>query len=406
VLALLAKETALSTLIPATIWAIRAGPGARAWRAFGFASAAALAVVCYVTIRGHFFPVREALTQSAFAGLPLVGPLAERALEWFRQPLLNIDPINNPLAGLGFAQRLPTVARIYAEGLGQAVLLLDLSADYSVARTVVGPWSVWSALGLALFGLGVGVGLVLWWRAETGSLCALFGWSLAWVPATALWTSNALVLLPTVRADRLWYLPMLGFACSLGCLFAWLLESKWRRAAGPLCVATLALQAATARLHALDYNDDLTFWAATAKAAPTSAKAQLNWGVMLGARGDMAGRVERTKRASELAPDWPMAHVYLADAECRRDRAEAAWPSYRRGFDLGANNRALVALGLQCLWDKHAFATHRDELVELATKHPASWLAYLVHEVDVRGTETRGVPERFRPRGYNQKSGG
>ena len=62
--------------------------------------------------------------------------------------------------------------------------------------------------------------------------------------------------------------------------------------AGPALVALfLAFQGARARFHAFDYTDDLAFWRATARAVPMSAKAHLNYGVMLGARGHLDQRL-------------------------------------------------------------------------------------------------------------------
>ena len=116
---------------------------------------------------------------------------------------------------------------------------------------------------------------------------------------------------------------------------------------------------------------------------PRSAKAHLNYSVMQGARGNLEGRLASNDVALELAPEWPMANVYLGDTLCRLHRAPEAWPHYLRGFELGPNDQALVALGLQCLWDEHELdddAPVRDELQDMADKHPGSWLKYIVDD--------------------------
>ena len=74
---------------------------------------------------------------------------------------------------------------------------------------------------------------------------------------------------------------------------------------------------------------------ATRKAVPRSAKAHLNYSVMLGARGDLPGRLESNGTALALAPQWPMASVYMGDTLCRMHRAPEAVPHYERGFSLG-----------------------------------------------------------------------
>jgi len=130
-----------------------------------------------------------------------------------------------------------------------------------------------------------------------------------------------------------------------------------------------------ARRHAFDYTNDLVFWDATRKAASNSAKAHLNYSVMLGARGDLEGRLASNEVALRLAPSWPMANVYEGDTLCRLHRAPEALPHYLRGFSLGSNDLNLVALGLQCLWDEHQLdddSTVRSELQDLADQYPGS----------------------------------
>jgi tetratricopeptide (TPR) repeat protein len=228
------------------------------------------------------------------------------------------------------------------------------------------------------------------------------------VPLAYLPVSNLLVLLPTIRADRLWYLPTLGVCLALGGLSGLLPElgGQASRFRVWFIVGGLAwgLQCYQARAHAFDYTTDLTFWRATAEAAPRSAKAQLNLGVMLGARKQPLARIELTRRATELAPEWPMAHIYLGDALCREKRVAEAWPHYKRGFEKGPNQRGLLALALQCLWDHQAYAEHRIELLDLGEKYPKSWLAYLAHDLDINGETNEGVNPQYRPRSYNQKA--
>src|SRR5690606_16008820 len=154
-----------------------------------------------------------------------------------------------------------------------------------------------------------------------------------------------------------------------------------------------------ARAHALHYTDDLAFWRATVVASPKSAKARLNYAVMVGARGDLEERLAHGRRAIALAPRWPMGHVYQGDTLCRLNRADEAWSYYARGFELDPNSQSLVALALQCLWDKKALEPHRDRLFELADAHPGSWLAFLATDTLQRGAEHNGVDPKYRPRG-------
>jgi tetratricopeptide (TPR) repeat protein len=137
-------------------------------------------------------------------------------------------------------------------------------------------------------------------------------------------------------------------------------------------------------------------------ASPNSAKAHLNYAVMLGARGHREARLKVGERALQIAPSWPMAHVYHADALCRLGRSDQAWPHYVRGWKLAPNDKNLVALGLQCLWDKGQFERRRTELQRLGDAHPDTWLDYLIVDVLRHGKDQGGVRPKDRPRAYDQ----
>jgi hypothetical protein len=369
----------------------------------------------------------------ALAELPASEPVYRRALHaflgWFLQPHLPEDPINNPLVDADTPHRIAGALRVYARGFGQLLLPLRLSGDYSypaepVPGRIVFPESV---IGGALFVLPPLAAVGAWFNSlvrerrekralpvepATGvrapwvpSVCfghaTLVALSLLWIPVAYFPHSNIPILLPTVRAERFWYMPALGAAFVAGPLFVWLL----RRSASPVLrgaiIAWFAFQAFSARWHALDYMDDLAFWRATMRAVPKSAKAQLNYSVMVGARDDLPERLRANKRALELAPRWAMAHVYLGDTLCRMGKPIEGWPSYVRGFELAPNDSNLVALGLQCLWDKKSIDSHKDELLRMASDHPGSWLAYLASDIVQNGKEHDGVQKQYRPRSYD-----
>ncbi len=242
-------------------------------------------------------------------------------------------------------------------------------------------------------------------RLRLANALTLLAIGLVWFPVAYFPHSNIPVTLPTVRAERFWYLPAMGTAMVLAVAMAAVVERlRWRQLGWWLAGAFLVIQVVAARVHALDYTDDLAFWDATRRAAPRSAKAHLNYSVMVGARGRLEERLNANRRALELAPQWPMAHVYLGDTLCRLDRTDEAWPHYVHGFELAPNDSNLISLGLQCLWDHGAVERRRDEILALATKaeHGGSWLAYLGTEVVYNGQEHGGVPAKYRPRGYDQ----
>lgn len=412
--------------------------------------AAASAFVLYVEARRRMFPapLPHEVSAEANAGKGLAGRTFAALLRWYAQPTLPKDPLNNPLVNADAVHRIAGALRVWFRGLVQVVFPHTLSGDYSapqepVPETVFSPEIIVGGLAIVLpFPLAAFLGIRSWLRlrkvapepeptppelvpgvppqrAATStrspdpSLVVAFG--ALWVVLSFFPVSNVPVLLPTVRAERFWYFPVIGTSLLIGVLFAWLVDrvraSERPGRAAPrraLVIGTIlffGFQAFAARKHANDYSDDLAFWDATRKAVPRSAKAHLNYSVMKGARGDLEARLAANATALELAPQWPMASVYYADTLCRLHRAEEAWPHYVRGFELAPNDVNLVALGIQCLWDEKMLVENghiRAELDTLKDKHPGSWLEYLGRDVLEHGEEHNGVDPKYRPRGYNE----
>jgi protein O-mannosyl-transferase len=425
-LGLLSKESVI-VAVPLLGWAaLVLAPAlnpARPWRvprALLIGIAALAALVAYTYLRRKFFPVAAPVLELA-PDTPGYLRAFYAFLRWFQQPPLPHDPINNPLVDADFPHRLAGALRVYARGVGQVFFPHHLSGDYSFPaepiperlvtfESVLGGFLLFTPPFVAI---GVWVHACLCERRErragtfaiAPSVCfshaVLVAVGLLWVPVAYFPHSNIPVLLPTVRAERFWYLPAVGMTFLLAPGIVWLLRTLPRRGTRIAVIGWFALQAVQARLHAIDYTDDLVFWRATKNAVPKSAKAHLNYSVMVGARGDLNERLAANRRALELAPRWAMAHVYLGDTLCRLHRAGEAWGSYQRGFRLAPNDPNLIALGLQCLWDEKAIEAHKDELLKDVEKYPGSWLAYLASDIVYNGQEHGGVNKKYRPRSYD-----
>ena len=436
-LGLYSKESALCVVALAPVAALltsqitHPGRPLRWVRGLVAAAATGAGFVFYVEMRRRWFPVATPpeLSAQAHAHDPLVRRAFTAALRWYAQPMLPHDPLNNPLIEATTPQRIAGALRVYARGLSQIVFPETLSGDYSAPQEpipgrLVFPESVLGALAMVLPVLACPVlGILAWVRVRrapvdstptlapraTVDLLPVAAFAMVWIVISYIPVSNIPVVLPTVRAERFWYFPAVGSAILLGILFAKLLRSTGRRGHLAAGVTALALffgfQCVAARRHAFDYTNDLVFWNATRKAVPRSAKAHLNYSVMLGARGDLPGRLESNTTALALAPQWPMASVYMGDTLCRMHRAPEAIPHYLQGFALGPNEMSLVALGMQCLWDEGQLADDsavRGELQDAADRYPGSWLKYLVDDTLSNGAEYKGVNPKYRPRGYNE----
>jgi len=463
---------------------------ARALVAF---AAAAAAFVFYVETRRRLFPagVPPAFTAAANEGRSASHRAFAALMRWYGQPTLPRDLLNNPLAATDAPHRIAGALRVYARGLGQVVFPKTLSGDYSspqepVPASLVFPESVLGALCMILpFPVAAALALRSFWDgrgkpAETAKPVetsdagetakatapaepepakpapaaslevapdqvdyrALVAVSLVWVVASYFPVSNIPIVLPTVRAERFWYFPVVGTSVLLAIAAVRAFEraravdageageageGPWEvlrqktglrraHAIGLLVAAFTLFQSVAARLHANDYTTDLTFWDATRKAVPRSAKAHLNYSVMKGARGDLEARRAANAIALELAPEWPMASIYLGDTLCRMHRAPEAWPHYKKGFEMAQNDVNLLSLGLQCLWDEKLItppkaeggepappeSATRAELRVIAARHPGSWLEWLTNDIVANGETHKGVDPKHRPRGYNE----
>ena len=417
------------------------------WVRMLLASVATLsAFVLYVELRRRMFHVNTPteLTVEYNADKPLEHRIFAGLLRWYAQPGLPRDPLNNPLINAPPDLRVAGAMRVFARGLGQIVFPLTLSGDYSSPQEPIPDRKIffesvlgWLAMVVPMV-LAPVLGVMAWLRARKYDaadriatsegdtvrsavkrldLRPLAGVAMVWIVVSYFPVSNIPVVLPTVRAERFWYFPAVGSAILLAIVFSKLFtvarRSRWSsygvratHAVTALLVLFLLFQSFSARRHANDYTDDLVFWDATRKAVPRSAKAHLNYSVMLGARGNLEGRLVSNRVAFELAPKWPMASVYLGDTLCRLHRAKEAMPHYVRGFDLGPNDMSLIALGVQCIWDEGLFTSADSdavaELQEVADLHPGSWLKYIVDDTIASGTENKGVNPKYRPRGYNE----
>jgi hypothetical protein len=449
---LFSKESALVCVPLVPFAALMTSQITHPWRPMRWARMAAaalattLAFILYVEARRRLFPapIQSDLSVEANLGKPTLTRAYAAMLRWYAQPVLPRDPLNNPLINATAPYRVSGALRVYVRGLSQIVFPWTLSGDYSspqepIPARLVFPESVLGALlviGPIVASFWLGVHGWLHWKApaeperqefredELGELHGVLprpvptepvdlrpvvGAALMWMVVSYFPVSNIPVLLPTVRAERFWYFPAIATSLILAIFFRGLFE--WGRRLGKLgavvfvFVVFFTFQCFAARRHAIDYTDDLSFWDATRHAVPRSAKAHLNYSVMQGARGRLDLRLESNKVALELAPDWPMASVYMGDTLCRLHRAEEAWPYYVHGFDLAPNDVNLVALGVQCMWDEKGLvedSPHRAELIELGEKHPSSWLEYVERDVIENGEEHDGVDPKYRPRGYNQ----
>ena len=374
---------------------------------------------------------------------PLVAGLLLMVLSWFREwrDKKRLLPVGNLTSEVGRLFGSGTVGHPYRDVLGTPLIegrrrrFTRRKIEWGIVVVVAGLAALVTEVNMLLSGgphwvrtwpVGVmllltGAGLLIdGWQGQRRPMEALGVWpwrhvappitalALVWVVVSYFPHSNIPVVLPTVRAERFWYFPAVGSALGLGVLLAWLVD-RWRApklwgtpVAALLVGAFISVQGVQAYRHSMDYRDDLHFWRATKLAAPDSAKAHLNYSVMVGARGDLETRLRESEIAKSLAPKWPMAHIYTGDTLCRMHRAREAWPHYAAGFSIGPNERSLIALALQCMYDETVLLEFDEQLRKIAEDEPGSWVAYLATDTLDNHEEHKGVDPQYRPRGYNE----
>ena len=230
----------------------------------------------------------------------------------------------NPLMSTGFWTARLTAIKVIGKYLWLFVWPARLSADYSYNAVPLFGWQLtdWEdAKALIALALCVGAALlaVRWYRARKPLFFFLAFFFVALAP-----TSNLVVLIGSIMAERFVYLPSIGLA---GCVVAALYEfgprvlrqrlpamrTTWI-ALGFLCLAF----AARTYARNLDWLDDLSLWTSGVDVCPDSSKTHNNLG---GALAKLPGRlpdaIVEYQESLRIEPDYSDAHFNLANALSR-----------------------------------------------------------------------------------------
>jgi tetratricopeptide (TPR) repeat protein len=196
------------------------------------------------------------------------------------------------------------------------------------------------------------------WIATRGHAARLFV-AIALLPY--LLVSNLLVPAGAIFAERFLYLPVAGLCL----LLSLAIDAKARRLAIP-ATAIVVLSGALMFARALDWKDDATIFAATARNNPKSPRAPFwlgrfddaiaNWpefaapwadkGWVLAKAGDLAGAERALRESLRLEPTRPAPRLNLALVLHRRGELDAAEREVRKSILLDRDNpRAFAELG-------------------------------------------------------------
>ncbi|HMC83410.1 MAG TPA: tetratricopeptide repeat protein [Candidatus Polarisedimenticolia bacterium] len=270
-------------------------------------------------------------------------------------------PIDNPILAADSWTGFLTALIAAGKYVGLLLWPLHLSADYSRDQIPLATGLFDPRLLLSFLLLAAGVVGVVWgWRRSRW-----VAWSVLFYAVTMLPASNILIPIGTLFAERLVYLPSVGF-CLLGGLAFAAIRGRQAAAASALLGVVLVFGSARTIARNRIWHDDGVFAVATAVDAPRSAKAQHNLGAYLQDHGDLAGAEKAYRRASELAPDWADTFSNRAGVLVRMGHSEEAISEYRRAIALRPDViRFRVNLGYALYQDRkfeEAVSLYREAL--------------------------------------------
>ena len=224
----------------------------------------------------------------------------------------------NPLMSAGFWTARLTAIKVIGEYLWLFVWPARLSADYSYNAVPLFGWHLadWAdakTLMAVAVCLGAALLAVRWYRMRKPLFFFLAFFFVALVP-----TSNLVVLIGSIMAERFVYLPSVGLA---GCVVAAIYElgrqvSRQRLftmrtawiALGLLCLA------GAVRTYArnFDWLDDRSLWTSAVNVCPGSAKAHYNLGSVAGELpGGLPDAIAQYEAALLIYPEYALAHNNL-----------------------------------------------------------------------------------------------
>lgn len=252
--------------------------------------------------------------------------------------------LDNPLAYVGDWERVLTALSIVWR---YAVLMLwpgDFSADYSYNAVPVfqtlWAWQVWG--GLVVVGLLSGL--------VVRGVCnvEIRGWAIAasWLVMPALLVVNLLFPIGTTMAERLMYVPMVGYSV-LGSLCFLLFGRRWPKAAVGVGVVLLIALGKNTVLRNRDWKSDLTLFQSAVNVVPQSAKAHFNLGNAVRDQGDLQAALPHYHRALGIYPDYAEVHYNIGVVWQDMGRQHDALLAYQNALSVQPDHvNALINAGV------------------------------------------------------------
>ena len=244
--------------------------------------------------------------------------------------------VDNPLAHSGGLVRVLTATKVLGQYLWLLLVPDRLSADYSynsipLSGSIGDPGVLLSLLVLIV------LAALSWWARHRQPILAF---SFGFFALTILPVSNLLFPIGTIMAERLLYLPSLGFCLALGAVLAAALSRTVGRskAMSALCLVLFCgLSTAYATKTILRnpvWRDDRTLFLTTVRDKPQSAKVRSSVARLYAEEGRLEEARAEADAALSISPDYPFAHFELGNVMAKQGRLEEALGAYTKAVTL------------------------------------------------------------------------
>ena len=277
--------------------------------------------------------------------------------------------LDNPVAEAGVVVRSMTATVVAARYLALLVFPLRLSPDYSYAQippVESATHTVFLAAALVLVAV---TALAARWarRTPTAAFAMLF------TVVTFSITSNFLVPIGTIMAERLLYLPSVGFCVVAGLAVA-AARVRLARTGRVVLLMVLVLGSVRTVSRNAEWRDGLTLFTAAARTSPSSARVHNNLGSALMRQGETEGACDAFREAITIYDGYEGARLNLG--QCLLVAGDAAGAERELRAVLAASGpspRALLLLGQTLARQERFDEAERTLLegIELAPAEPA-----------------------------------
>lgn len=217
-----------------------------------------------------------------YGGIAALVPISVMLIQRWRvlaaSPPAEFPCIDNPIACAGFLTGRLTALRIIPRYLWLTVCPFRLASDYSYAQIPLarGTWQDWAVCALALT-LGLLVVGLYWWN-RTAFFFASFA-AIAFAP-----TSNLVVPIGAIMAERFLYIPSIGLLAGLVMLVGYAGKSvAWKQLAPAVLGVLVVVFSVRTWVRNGDWQNELTMAEACVRDSPNSYKGHLLLGYVLDA---------------------------------------------------------------------------------------------------------------------------